>query len=112
LSILTSLVYPHLSLSTNLQDHPKDAEFLNNHIRFYGEMEAIFGHSMATGRYDVGSGEPLGVNQADNQVAKVEGDSNAEKSPTKRGEGSKATQHQSQDAVGNKRKGGPLLRMR
>jgi hypothetical protein len=106
LSILTSLVYPHLSLSTNLQDHPKDDEFLNCPIRFYGEMEAIFGHSMATGRYAIGSGEPLGVNQADSQAAKVEGDSNAEKSPTKRGEGSKATQHQSQDAVGNKRKRG------
>jgi hypothetical protein len=54
-------------------------------------MDAIFGHSMATGRYVVGSGEPLGVNQADSQAAKVEGDSNAEKSPTERGKGSKAT---------------------
>jgi hypothetical protein len=73
LSILTSLVYPHLSLSTNLQDHPKDAKFLNCPTRFYGEIEAIFEHSMATGRYVVGSGEPLGVNQADSQAAKVEG---------------------------------------
>jgi hypothetical protein len=89
-----------------MQDHPKDAEFLNCPIRFYSEMEAIFGHSIATGRYNVSSGEPLGVNQADSQAAKVEGDSNAEKSPTERGEGSQATQHQSQDAIGNKRKRG------
>jgi hypothetical protein len=59
LSILTSLVYPHLSLSTNMQDHPKDAEFLNCPIRFYGEMEAIFGHSIATGRYRCPTGHAV-----------------------------------------------------
>jgi hypothetical protein len=50
-----------------LQDHPKDAEYLNCPIRFYTEMEAIFAHSQATGRYAVASGEPLGVNLADSQ---------------------------------------------
>jgi hypothetical protein len=44
-----------------VQDHPKDAEFLNYPIRFYTEMEAIFGHSMATGKFVVGSGEALGA---------------------------------------------------
>jgi hypothetical protein len=44
-----------------VQDHPKDVEFLNCPIRFYTEMEAIFGHSMATGKYAVGSGEALGA---------------------------------------------------
>jgi hypothetical protein len=44
-----------------VQDHPKDAEFLNCPIRFYTEMEAIFGHSMATGKYALGSGEALGA---------------------------------------------------
>jgi hypothetical protein len=29
-----------------LQDHPKDVEFLNCPIRFYIEMESIFGHAM------------------------------------------------------------------
>ena len=56
-----------------MQDHPKDAEFLNCPIRFYTEMEAIFGHSMATGRFALGSGEPLGANQSDNVAATAEG---------------------------------------
>ncbi|CAD6261001.1 unnamed protein product [Miscanthus lutarioriparius] len=72
-------------------DHPKDAEFLNCPMRFYSEMEAIFGHSMATGRYALGSGEALGVNQADSTVAKVEGFAfhhvPKEKTNTKVGEG-------------------------
>jgi hypothetical protein len=46
---------------------PKDAEFLNFPIRFYTEMEAIFGHSMATGKYAIGSSEALGA------VVKTEG---------------------------------------
>jgi hypothetical protein len=56
-----------------LQDHPKDAEFLNCPIRFYIEMESIFGHDMATGRFAQGSGEALGVNQADSVAIKAEG---------------------------------------
>jgi hypothetical protein len=44
-----------------VQDHPKDVEFLNCPIRFYTEMEAIYGHSMATGKFVVGSGEALGA---------------------------------------------------
>ena len=36
-------------------------------------MEAIFGHAMATGRFAVGSGEPLGVNQAESVATKAEG---------------------------------------
>jgi hypothetical protein len=76
-----------------LQDHPKDAEFLNCPIRFYPKMEAIFGHSMATGRYALGSGEALGVNQTKSAAAKVEGSAfhhvPEEKTNTKVGEGSK-----------------------
>jgi hypothetical protein len=45
-----------------MQDHPKDAEFLNCPIRFYPEMEAIFGHTMVIGRFALGSAEALGVN--------------------------------------------------
>jgi hypothetical protein len=44
-----------------VQDHPKDVEFINCPIRFYTEMEAIFGHSMATGKFVVGFGEALGA---------------------------------------------------
>ena len=55
-------------------------------------MEAIFGHAMATGRFALGSGEALGVNQADSVAAKVEGCAFnhvcEEKTPTKVGEGS------------------------
>ena len=56
-----------------MQDHPKDVEFLNCPIRFYTEMEAIFGHAMATGKYAVGFGEALGQNQDDSVAAKIEG---------------------------------------
>ena len=58
-----------------MQDHPKDTELLNTPLRFYDEMHAIFGSGMATGRFAVGSNEPLGVNscQADSGIEKVEG---------------------------------------
>jgi len=49
-----------ISFQPIVQDHPKDSEFLNTPIRFYIEMEAIFGGNLAIGRYAVGSGEPLG----------------------------------------------------
>jgi hypothetical protein len=59
-------------------------------------METIFGHSMATSRYALGSGEALGVNQADSVAAKVEGSAfhhiPKEKTNTEVGEGSKATE--------------------
>jgi hypothetical protein len=67
------------------QDHPKDAEFLNCPIRFYTDMEAIFSHDMATGKFALGSGEALGQTDV--------------------GEGSKATEIPS-IAMGRKRKRG------
>jgi hypothetical protein len=98
------VLYPHL------QDHPKDAEFLNCPIRFYTEMEAIFGHSQATGRFALSSGEALRVNQATSQPAKVEGTD--EKSPTRLCEGNMATEILPQSAtVGSKRKRGALMMM-
>ncbi|CAD6231174.1 unnamed protein product [Miscanthus lutarioriparius] len=76
------------------KDHPKDAEFLNYPIRFYIEMEAIFGHAMAIGRFAQGFGEALGVNHADSVAAKAKGTAfnNAyeEKTNTKVGEGKDA----------------------
>jgi hypothetical protein len=56
-----------------LQDHPKDAEFLNCPIRFYTEMKAIFANAMAIGKFALGSGEALGQNQADSVAAKADG---------------------------------------
>jgi hypothetical protein len=58
---------------TGLSDHPKDAKFLNTLIRFYTEMETIFGSSMAAGRFSLCSSEPLEVNNVDNVAAKIEG---------------------------------------
>ena len=58
-------------------------------------MEAIFGHSMATGRYTLGSSEALGVNQAKSAAAKVEGSAfnhvPEKKTYTEVGEGSNVT---------------------
>ncbi|WVZ91532.1 hypothetical protein U9M48_037691 [Paspalum notatum var. saurae] len=43
------------------EDHPKDVEFLNTPILHYQPMEAIFGGGVATGRYAMGSNEPLDI---------------------------------------------------
>jgi hypothetical protein len=59
-------------LCPTIQDHPKDAEFLNCPIRFYCEMEAIFANAMATGKFVLGSGEALGQNLADSAAAKAD----------------------------------------
>jgi hypothetical protein len=37
-------------------------------------MEAIFGSTLATGRFAVGSNQPLGVNKSDSVAAKLEGE--------------------------------------
>ena len=97
----------------SLQDHPKDAEYLNTPIRFYTEMETLFASTLATGRFALGSNEPLGVNNADSVAAKLEGQDFS--CPTYEGkattntfdfaEGSKATAPLSQ-SVGGKRKRG------
>jgi hypothetical protein len=44
-----------------VQDHPKDAEFLNKPIQHYKEMMIIFGNGQATGKYAMGSNEKLGT---------------------------------------------------
>ncbi|WVZ94541.1 LOW QUALITY PROTEIN: hypothetical protein U9M48_040421 [Paspalum notatum var. saurae] len=43
------------------KDHPKDAEFLNTPIENYMPMQIIFGSGQATGRFAMGSNEPLGT---------------------------------------------------
>ncbi|TVU49236.1 hypothetical protein EJB05_00535, partial [Eragrostis curvula] len=47
-------------LMGHTKDHPKDAEFLNTPIENYSQMQIIFGAGQATGRYAMGSNEPLG----------------------------------------------------
>ncbi|KAK1616690.1 hypothetical protein QYE76_022207 [Lolium multiflorum] len=44
----------------HVADHPKDAEFLNVPIANYDEMHTIFSFGLATGKYAMGSSEPLG----------------------------------------------------
>ncbi|KAK1677220.1 hypothetical protein QYE76_038068 [Lolium multiflorum] len=44
----------------HVADHPKDAEFLNVPIANYNEMHSIFSFGLATGKYAMGSSEPLG----------------------------------------------------
>jgi hypothetical protein len=69
------LMCHYLSKTTcvpQLQDHPKDAEFLNCPIRFYTEMETIFSHAMAIGKFALGSGEALGQNHTDSVATKDE----------------------------------------
>ena len=46
-----------------LQDHPKDAKFLNTHLVNYLQMQNIFGSGVATSRFAMGSTEPLGEQQ-------------------------------------------------
>jgi hypothetical protein len=43
-----------------MQDHPKDDEYLNQPLANYPQMQAIFGSGVATGRFAMGSNEPLG----------------------------------------------------
>ncbi|WVZ89944.1 hypothetical protein U9M48_036289 [Paspalum notatum var. saurae] len=43
------------------KDHPKDAEFLNTPIENYMPMQIIFGSGQATGKFAMGSNEPLGT---------------------------------------------------
>ncbi|KAK1608623.1 hypothetical protein QYE76_032296 [Lolium multiflorum] len=44
----------------HVANHPKDAEFLNVPIANYDEMHTIFTFGLATGKYAMGSSEPLG----------------------------------------------------
>ena len=96
-------------MCTKVQDHPKDVEYLNTPIRFYTEIEAIFGNALATGRFALGSGESLGQNQADSAAAKVDGPPltplTGDKAPTAPAEGSKAIEVPC-SGVGGKRKRG------
>jgi len=61
-----------------LQDHPKDAKFLNTHLANYLQMQNIFGSGVATGRFAMGSTEPLGEQQ---EPETIDLDADAPKTP-------------------------------
>ncbi|CAO2152248.1 unnamed protein product [Urochloa humidicola] len=98
------------------KDHPKDAEFLNTPIRFYTEMETLFGSTLATDWFALGSNQPLGVNNSDSVAAKLKGEdftlpTYGGKTTFEFGEASKATTTATAEApvsetVGGKRKRG------
>jgi hypothetical protein len=46
-------------------DHRKDAEYLNKIIQNYTQMQTMFSYILATGRFFMGSSEPLGVPSPD-----------------------------------------------
>ncbi|GJN13488.1 hypothetical protein PR202_gb00197 [Eleusine coracana subsp. coracana] len=45
---------------TGTQAHPKDADLLNKPIENYQQMQVIFANGLATGKFAMGSSEPLG----------------------------------------------------
>jgi hypothetical protein len=93
----------------SLQDHPKDAEFLNTLIRFYFELETLFGSTLATGRFALGSNEPLGVNKADSLTVKLEEESVGVKQEADRGKSAfeygKTTVPVSETVCGKRKRG-------
>jgi hypothetical protein len=48
------------SVEEHVQDHIKDAKFLNTSLVNYEHMEACFTDKLATGKFAMGSNEPLG----------------------------------------------------
>jgi hypothetical protein len=88
-----------------LQDHPKDAKYLNTW--FYDEMETISSSTTATGRFAVGSNERLDLNSNTNDTVagKMGGTFGHQLGDEKPdlSESSKATELNS-SAVGGKRK--------
>ncbi|KAL6607059.1 hypothetical protein ACP70R_042712 [Stipagrostis hirtigluma subsp. patula] len=47
-------------LKSYTKDHPKDSDMLNVPLENYVQMQIIFGSGVATGRFAMGSSEPLG----------------------------------------------------
>jgi hypothetical protein len=71
------------------QDHAKDAEFLNVPIVNYQFMQTIFGSGVRTGRFAMGSNEPLGQ-PAEQDTIDLDNDAPAamkEDGPSRKGKG-------------------------
>jgi hypothetical protein len=84
---------------------------LNTPIRFYTEIQTIFGSTLATGRFALSSSAPLGVKTADSVATKVEGHGFTATAPafegkttTELGEGSKATLPMTSTARGKRKR--------
>ncbi|XP_062208724.1 uncharacterized protein LOC133910230 [Phragmites australis] len=56
-----SIVLENEHYKGHIKDHPTDAEYLNKPLENYDQMAAIFCTGQATGRYAMGSNEPLGA---------------------------------------------------
>lgn len=67
----------NIPFSIHLQDHPKDAEYLNVSIKNFVQMQMIFGNGFATGRYAMGSNEALGQPFVEPKTMDVEADAPA-----------------------------------
>ncbi|CAN6197600.1 unnamed protein product [Urochloa humidicola] len=87
----------------HVKDHPKDAEFLNTPLINYPQMEAIFASGVATGRFAMGSTEPLG-DPADAEPIDVDGD-DAPRPTEKIGEGVHNNKAGGEGAHNNKTRG-------
>ncbi|CAO2188937.1 unnamed protein product [Urochloa humidicola] len=84
----------------HVKDHPKDAEFLNTPLINYPLMEAIFASGVATGRFAMGSTEPL-RDPTDAEPIDVDGD-DAPRSTEKTGEGAHNNKAGGEGAHNNK----------
>jgi hypothetical protein len=60
-----------------VKDHPKDAELLNKPIMNYDEKQTIFAGGLSTGKFAMGSNEPLGT-----PTPSLEEEANTHKSDT------------------------------
>ncbi|KAL6596684.1 hypothetical protein ACP70R_047327 [Stipagrostis hirtigluma subsp. patula] len=65
----------------HVKAHPKDAEFLNKPIINYLNMQTIFGSGVATGRFAMGSNEPLGRPVEVEKPIDLDGDETVESPP-------------------------------
>ncbi|CAM0902563.1 unnamed protein product [Alopecurus aequalis] len=57
LTACTKALFEHCGVEA----HPKDVEFLNRPIENFVHMQVIFSFGLATGKFAMGSGDPLGV---------------------------------------------------
>jgi hypothetical protein len=85
-----------------LQDHAKDAEFLNKPIAHYEHMQTIFGAGVATGRFAMGFNEPLG--QAASTQETIDYDSEATAAPKDDGPSHRARPAKQDEKSNGKRK--------
>ncbi|KAF0929916.1 hypothetical protein E2562_026725 [Oryza meyeriana var. granulata] len=79
-------------------DKPKDVEFLNVPIENYTPMSIIFGNGQATGRFAMGSNEPLGApaDMSDSGLGVMDGDMEGRQQQHRGRKGTAARSHEHQ----------------